>query len=119
MVGICTCASAHVQIFPGVSYVGCADCAEIWSVVRDQLAMHFTLLRGRVHLHVRTPFPYLGNGWPDCAEIWYAVRDQLARQFIHTRDGVHLHVRSCVPLFHISGTAGRIALKFGMLLGTS
>ena len=36
--------------------------------------------------------------------------------------GVHLHVRTCaradVPLFRISETAGRIALKFGVLLET-
>ena len=36
--------------------------------------------------------------------------------------GVHLHVRKCaradVPLFRISETAGRIALKFGVLLDT-
>ena len=37
-------------------------------------------------------------------------------------DGVHLHVRTCagadVPAFRISGTAGRIALKFGRWLET-
>ena len=48
-----TCASADV---PGVTYLGNSwtDCAEIWCVVRDQFAMRFTLLRGGVHLHVRT-----------------------------------------------------------------
>ena len=81
--------------------------------------MRFTLFRGGVHLHVRTPFPHLGNDWTDCAEIWYVARDQLARQFTQTKNGVHLHVRTCVSLFHISGTAGQIALKFGMLLETS
>ena len=30
---------------------------------------------------------------------------------------MHLHVRTCAPLFHITGTAGRIVLKFsGWLL---
>ena len=81
--------------------------------------MRFALLRSVVQLHVRTHFPYFGNGWTDCAEIWYVVGDQLARQLTQTEDGVHLHVRTCVPLFHISGTALRIALKFGMLLETS
>ena len=37
-------------------------------------------------------------------------------------DGVHLHVRTCtgadVPAFRISGTVGRIALKFGRWLKT-
>ena len=60
---------------------------------------------------MRAPFPYLGNSWADCAEIWCVVRDQLARQFTQTQGRVHLHVRTCVPLFRISGTAGRIALK--------
>ena len=108
-------------MFPSVSYLmnGWTDCAEIWCVVRNQLAMHFTLLSGGVHLHVRTPFPYLWNGWSDSAEIWYVVRDQSAGQFIQARDGVHLHVRTCAPLFRISGTDGRIALKFGVLLETS
>ena len=36
--------------------------------------------------------------------------------------GVHLHARTGtrvdVPVFHISETAGRIALKFGMRLAT-
>ena len=31
---------------------------------------------------------------------------------------VHLHARTCTPLFHISGTAGRIFLTFGGWLGT-
>ena len=62
-------------MFPGVSYLGngWTDCAEIWCVVRDQLAMRFTLPRGGVHLHVRTPFLYLENGWTDRAEIWHVV----------------------------------------------
>ena len=51
--------------------------------------------------------------------MWYAVRDQLARQFTQTKDGVYLHVHTCVALFRISGTAGLIALKFGMLLEAS
>ena len=28
--------------------------------------------------------------------------------------GVHPHVSTCAPLFRVSGTAGRIALKFGV-----
>ena len=33
------------------------DCAEIWCVVRDQLATLFTQIKGRVCLHVRTCVP--------------------------------------------------------------
>ena len=66
-----------------------------------------------------TAFRYLGNGLMDCAEIWRAVRDQLAMRFKLLRGGMHLHVRTRASLFRISGTAGRIALKFGMLLETS
>ena len=31
----------------------------------------------------------------------------------------HLHVRMCVPPFYISGTAGRILMKFGAWLETN
>ena len=51
--------------------------------------------------------------------IWCVVRDPLAMRLTLLRGGVHLHVRTCTPLFRFSGTAGRIALKFGMLLETS
>ena len=37
----------------------------------------YTRQRWRVHLHVRTRFPYLGNGWEDCVEIWCVVMDPL------------------------------------------
>ena len=65
-------------------------------------------------------FSYLGNDWTDCAEIWYAVRDPLARRFAEVNGGVHnAHARAhaCTPL-RIPGTAGRLALKFGVWLGT-
>ena len=85
--------------------------------------MHIPQVMGGVYLHVRTcryaPFPHLGNGWTDCAEIWCVVSDPLAMRFTVLRGGVHLHVRTCVPFFRFSGPAGRIALKFGMLLGTN
>ena len=48
--------------------------------------------------HVRTPFPYLGNGWTDCAEIWYVVRDQLARLLTQNKGGdtsARAHLRTC------------------------
>ena len=90
------------------------DCAEIWCAVRDQLAMHFTLLgwgaSARAH-----PFSVSRvNSWTDCAEIWYAVRNQLARQLMQSNSGTHLHVHTCVPLFCISGVAGRIVQKFAV-----
>ena len=61
---------------------------------------------------------YLGNGQTDCAEIRCVVRDELAGQSIQVRDGVHMYPLSSVgtyaPPFRIWGTAGRIALKFGI-----
>ena len=90
--------------------------------------MHIPQVMGGMHLHVRTwartdvsqcsiPREWL----TDWAEIWCVVRGQLALRFALLRGVVHLqlHVRTCVPLFHISRTAGRIALKFGMLLETN
>ena len=59
---------------------------------------------------------YLENGWTDWAEICYVVRDPLVMYFTQTKGGAHLHVHTCEPLFRISGTTGRIALKFGVLL---
>ena len=53
----------------------------------------------------------------DYGENWHVVRDQLCRQFTQTKAGVHLQVHMCVPLFRISGTAGRAAPKISMLLG--
>ena len=34
--------------------------------------------------------------------------DQLAMCFVHVICVVHLHIRTCIPIFHISGTATRI-----------
>ena len=45
-------------------------------------------------------------------------RDPLPTCFAQVRRGEHLHVRTCTPRFHISETTWRIALKFGMWLGT-
>ena len=112
-------------MFPSVSYLGnnWTDCAESWCVIicrSVSYAFYNTQGRGAsARAHVRTPFLYLENGWTDRAEIWYVVRVQLSWQFTSTRAGVHLHVRTCVPLFRISGTAGRTALKFGILSVTS
>ena len=72
--------------------------------------------RPAAHTLKRTTFWYLGHGWMDCAEIWCVVRDPLTRRFIDVYDGVQAHVRMCASLFHISRTAGRIALKFGVSL---
>ena len=89
---------------------------------RDHVTVHNAHVMGGLHLHVRTcicaPFPYLVNGWTDCAEIWYLVRDPLAMRFTEVDYGVQMHMRTCAPLFRISGTTGRIALKFGVWLET-
>ena len=87
--------------------------------------MHITHVKGGKHLHMRTcrcaPFLYLRNGWTDCAEIWcVVVRDTLARRLTKVKSVVLLHGRTCKradePLFRTSEMAGRISLKFGVLL---
>ena len=52
-------------------------------------------------MHVRTGFPYLGNGWRDCAEICM-VRDPLAMRFTQTNGGVHLYVTGSDSISHFS-----------------
>ena len=69
--------------------------------------------------HVRTPFLYLGNGWADSVELWCVFRDPLAMRFTQTKCLEHLHVHTCVPLLGTSGTAGRIALNFGLWVARS
>ena len=51
--------ATHMQMLPDVPYFGngWTDCVEIWRVVRDQLAMRFTLLRVGVHMHERICAP--------------------------------------------------------------
>ena len=80
---------------------------------------------GGIHLHVcagaranELTLSYVGDGWTDCAKIWCVVRSQLSKRFAQVKSWVLLHVRTCVPIFHVSGTAGRIALKFGAWLET-
>ena len=48
------------------------------------------MVGGGVHMHVRTPFPYLGNGWTDCVETWYVVRGPLVMRFL--QDGISAQV---------------------------
>ena len=65
------CARAHPFSYPGN---GWTDCAEIWFVVRHQLAWRFTKIGGTgARAHVRAPCPYLGNSWTDCNEAWRVV----------------------------------------------
>ena len=65
---------AHVQVQPSILDLGSGwiDCAELWCVVRGQLAIRFTQVRGGVRAHVPTTFPYLWKGRTNCTEIWYA-----------------------------------------------
>ena len=105
-------------------------------MVRARVAMHIATGHGwcicmggvswvniytyaRAHVQIFPSVPYLGNGWTDSAEIWKMVRDQLAMHFTLLWGRVHLHVSTCTPIFRISRTVGRTALKFGMLLETS
>ena len=53
----------------------------------------FTEANGRVQVHVRTPFQYLGNDFVDCAEIWCVAMRPLAMRF--TKDGGYLLERTC------------------------
>ena len=54
----------------------------------------------------------------ECPEIRYVVGDPLARRLMEADDVVQLHVRTRTPPFSISGTAGRIVLKFCIWLET-
>ena len=68
------------------------------------------------------PFSYLGNGWTDCAEIWYRGTLNTLLHYYYTiyyskmqgvlQKSMMLHCCTCARLFLISGTPGRIALKF-------
>ena len=91
-----------------------------FGVSRDQAAMHIAKVMGGVHPHVRTrrcaPFSYLGNGWTDCVETWYLVRVPLARRFTKSSVG-YSSACAVAPLFRVTVTAGRIALKFDLRLG--
>ena len=40
------------------------------------------------------------------------------KSFTQVRGEVHLHVRTCTPLYHILKTAGLIAFKYSVWLGT-
>ena len=77
-------------------------------------------LSARAHVQMFPSVSYLGDGWTDCAGMWCVIRDQLAMmRFALLRGGMHLHVRMCAPLIRVSGTDGRIPLKFGKLLETN
>ena len=71
---------------------------------------------GGVHLHVRTPFLYLGNGWTHRAEICYVARDLPAMRFTQVMGGVNLHARTRALVFHISEINGLVVLRFDVLL---
>ena len=100
---------------------GWADRVQCLCVNRDPLEKSFTHVWGGLRLHVRTctpRFPDLANGWVDRVQILCVNRDPLDYCFTHVWGGVHLHVRTCTPLFHILQTAGRIAFKFCVWIGT-
>ena len=68
--------------------------------------------------HVRSPFPYLGNGWRDCAEIWCVLMGPIAMRFVGITSGAHCTCARAHHYFYISVAAGRFVLKFGVLLDT-
>ena len=108
------------------------DCAHIWHVARNQRVRWLTHVHvyawvgchsARAHVQLHTLFLYLGNDWTDCSDIWHVANDQLVMWIVAStrpqcRGGVLQHVRTCKGDFYISGTAGPIALKFGMSVET-
>ena len=91
------------------------DCSEIWYAARNPLARRFTEVDDGIQLHVRTPFPYLRNGWRDCAEIWWCGYGTNSNAFYRYYEWSILRMRTCASLYPISVTAGPFALKFVLL----
>ena len=90
------------------------DCVQFCCVLRDQLAITSTQVRGggeSTRAHVHTRLPYLANGWADYVQILCVTRDPLDSA-LHMSDMEC--ICTCAPLFHISQTTGRIAFKFCM-----
>ena len=115
-------ARAHVHTRLPCLANGWADCVQILCVTRDPFNKCFThVLRwstsARAHVHI--PFPDLASGWADCVHVWCLATDPLDKSFLQVRGGMHLYVRTCTPVFHISQTIGRIALKLGVWWATS
>ena len=62
---------------------------------------------------------YLGNYWADYAETSHACGHPPGNASLCVTVGVRLHVRTCkATMFQISRTAGPIALKVGILMGS-
>ena len=70
---------------------GWTDGAEIWFMVRNQLAWHLKKVNGSTgaRAHVRIPLPYLKNGWTNSAETWCVVRGPLAMLFTKNEEYPH------------------------------
>ena len=102
---------------------GLADCNQVWSTFRDQIAMHITQVMDEVSTSARTHMrtcrfatsPYLRNGYTDYIQILCVVGGVVG-VYINLRCGTaaRVHLRT---LFRISKTAERIALKFVVCLG--
>ena len=96
-------------------------------MVRDALARGFTNVTSGVLLHVRTPFRISETAGRIALNFGtYAVRDPLDKRFTESPimlafcrsswwgTRARAHVLTRLPF---SGTAGRIALEIGVLLG--
>ena len=83
----------------------------LWDMNYVLSTSHGWYISARAHVH--TALLHLGNGLADCVQIWCLGWGLSTRCFPQVMGGVHLHVRTCAPLFHASGTAGCIVLKFG------
>ena len=109
-----TCARAVVPRFPYLGN-GLTDCAEIWFLVRDQLAWRFTKVNGGVRVHVRNPFSYLGNDWTDCAETQCVIRGPLAVRVTQNGD-IRTSARVTVHTFKPICSLPRVHRPKGALL---
>ena len=107
-------ASARAHVRTPFRYLGndWTHCAEIWYVVRDQLAWQFTQAQGRVHLHVRTCMSLfrISGTAGNCVEICYLGRGAHCVVYKSWMGYQYLHVRN-------AGVHGSILLKYSVLFG--
>ena len=110
---VCTCARAHrTSVSQERLDRLCSNLVSgLWAMNYVLSTSHGWYISARAQVH--TALLHLGNGLADCVQIWCMGWGLLTTCFPQVMGGVHLHVRTCAPLFHTSGTAGRIVLKFG------
>ena len=65
---------------------------------------------------MKIQFLYLRNDWVDYVQTSHVVQNLKDECLAQELDGASLYIRTCAPLFHISGMAGQIELKFCLWL---